>query len=94
MHAYFQESRDISSERVLAELWRDAGLPADAFAAHTDPAIRDQVHAEHRHALEVGVTGVPAVQLVGNDAVIVGAQPFELYQRWVDRALERLADGR
>ena len=35
------------------------------------------------------MTGVPAVRLVGNDAVIVGAHPFELYQRWVTRTLER-----
>jgi hypothetical protein len=30
------------------------------------------------------------MQLVGNDAVIVGAHPADLYRRWIDRTLARL----
>jgi hypothetical protein len=29
------------------------------------------------------------VRLDGNEAVIVGAQPAELYRRWVERSLAR-----
>ena len=32
-------------------------------------------------------TGVPAVQLEGNPAIIVGAHPLELYRRWMSRIL-------
>ena len=42
---------------------------------------------ERRESVDLvaDATGVPAVQLVGNDAVIVGAHPYELYRRWVER---------
>ena len=44
---------------------------------------------EHAEAVELGATGVPAVRLAGNSAVIVGAQPTELYRRWIERSLAR-----
>jgi len=31
---------------------------------------------------------VPAVRMLGNDVAITGAQPLEIYRRWVHRALE------
>ncbi len=49
------------------------------------------VTEEHHAAIEAGVTGVPAVQLGGQDVVITGAHPRELYQRWARRALEAAA---
>jgi predicted DsbA family dithiol-disulfide isomerase len=55
--------------------------------------LLDEVLADHREALDCGATGVPAVRLAGNPAVIVGAHPLDLYRRWVDRSLERLAAG-
>lgn len=89
LRAYFSENRDISSTATLRSLWDELALPADAFAVSTEPALLDEVLAEHREALEFGATGVPAVRLEGNPAVIVGAHPVELYRRWVDRSLER-----
>jgi hypothetical protein len=43
---------------------------------------------EHNEAVELGVGGVPAVRMVGNDVAISGAQPLEVYRRWIRRALE------
>lgn len=91
LHAYFVENLDISDTGTLLALWREEGLPEDGFDAHRDPAILREVLREHNEAIEFGATGVPAVRLDGNDAVIVGAQPESLYRRWIDRSLARLA---
>ena len=46
--AYFAESRDISSDDTLRALWRDAGLPDEAFERREHPALRRQVEASTR----------------------------------------------
>ena len=92
MRAYFSQNRDISSSETLRSLWDELALPKDAFEVSREPALLDEVLGDHREALELGATGVPAVQLEGNPAVIVGAHPVELYRRWVDRSLERAAN--
>lgn len=89
LHAYFAENRDISDDETLRRIWLEAGLPEADFARWEDPAILERVLDEHAAGLEAGATGIPAVQMAGNDAIIVGAQPLELYRRWVTRARER-----
>jgi predicted DsbA family dithiol-disulfide isomerase len=89
MRAYFKENRDISRQAVLKELWDEVGLPTAAFAVSGQTELLDEVIADHQEALEAGATGVPAVRLEGNPAVIVGAHPVELYRRWIERMLER-----
>ncbi len=89
LRAYFVESRDISRESVLRALWDELGLDAESFEAHRDPSILEEVLSDHEEAVRFGATGVPAVRLDGNEAVIVGAQPEELYRRWIDRTLAR-----
>lgn len=91
LRAYFSENRDISDAETLRELWLELGLPEADFARRQDPALLQRILDEHAAALEAGATGVPAVQLKGNDAIIVGAQPLELYRRWITRSLERSA---
>ena len=93
LHAYFVESRDISRESTLRALWNELDLGEAGFAERNDPALLEEVLAEHDEALRLGATGVPAVRLENNEAVIVGAQPAELYQRWVERSLSRLEDS-
>ncbi len=88
LEAYFAENRDVSEEDTLRELWREAGLPEAGFARAWEDDVLSAVLAEHDAALEEGVTGVPAMQLEGTDAIIVGAQPLELYRRWAQRALD------
>jgi predicted DsbA family dithiol-disulfide isomerase len=91
LRAYFAESRDVSERATLEAVWREAGLPPDAFRAVDDPALLRQVLAEHADALEQGVTGVPAARLEGQDAVLLGALPLETYRRWLQRHLPREA---
>ena len=93
MTAYFAGNRDISDWCELRKLWSEAELAAEAFPNPDDPPLRAAVLADHNEALEYGATGVPAVMLVGNDALVVGAQPLETYRRWVRRSLERHSDS-
>ncbi len=89
LRAYFEESRDITERATQETLWREVGLAPEAFAAVDDAATRTAVLAEHQAALAAGVTGVPAVMMVGNDVPTLGAMPYETYRRWLARALGR-----
>jgi predicted DsbA family dithiol-disulfide isomerase len=89
LEAYFDRNRDISDDRELRSLWIEQGLREVDFPELEDRTLVAEVLRDHRNALEHGVTGVPAVMLVGNDAVVVGAQPLATYRRWVERSLER-----
>jgi predicted DsbA family dithiol-disulfide isomerase len=87
--AYFTESRDITTRETLAALWRDCDLPEAALERAFTPETHATVLAEHQDALARGVTGVPAVMMVGNDVPMLGAMPYETYRRWIARALGR-----
>ena len=93
LRAYFQESQDISDIDVLRKLWSELGLPVSGFDLATRAETQERVVAEYREALDQGATGVPAVQLAGNSAVIVGAHPLALYRRWIERSLSRRANA-
>lgn len=86
--AYFAENRDISSAATLRAIWLGEGLDERELARAADPALLRQVAEEHGQALELGVGGVPAVQIEGVDAAITGAHPVELYRRWIRKRLE------
>jgi predicted DsbA family dithiol-disulfide isomerase len=88
LRAYFEENRDVTNAEVLRALWRDVGLPDDAFVRAADQAVLRQVVDEHNDAVRRDVTGVPAVLMVGNDVPVMGAMPYETYRRWVARGLE------
>ncbi len=88
LHAYFVESRDVTDDETLLDIWHDAGLDPAEFKRREDPALLREVIDQHNAAIEAGVTGVPAVGLSGQEVVITGAQPRELYRRWMQRAIE------
>jgi predicted DsbA family dithiol-disulfide isomerase len=94
LEAYFEQSRDISADAVLEELWTELGLPPEALAQREDPEILRQVLAEHDEAVEMGATGVPSVRLADRDAVITGALPYESYVQWVERERARRSETR
>jgi predicted DsbA family dithiol-disulfide isomerase len=88
LRAYFTENHDITDADVLLALWRDVGLPDDAFARAGEDAILRAVVDQHNEAVRRDITGVPAVLMVGNDVPVLGAMPYETYRRWVTRGLE------
>lgn len=87
LHAYFAENRDITDIETLRAIWEEANLPAEEFARSEDPVHVQSVLQQHNEAIEWGVTGVPAVRMDGGEGVVIGAQPLELYRRWVRRNL-------
>jgi len=91
LHAYFADNRDISSPATLRGIWLEAGLPEHELARADDPGLLKQVIEEHNQAIELGVGGVPAVQMEGGDAAITGAHPAELYRRWIRKRMEEVA---
>ena len=93
LEAYFSENRDITSRANLAAIWSDAELAPERFPELGDTPLVEKVWNEYRAAIDRGITGVPAVHVAGQDPYVVGAQPYELYERWVTRQLEARGDG-
>jgi predicted DsbA family dithiol-disulfide isomerase len=90
--AYFRESRDISDPDALRAIWLEAGLAPAALGAGPDPSLEQEVRAEHRSALERGITGVPAVAVAGRDVWVLGAQPLDVLRRWIGRLRDGILD--
>lgn len=87
LRAYFEDNRDIANAATLRAIWLEQGLPEHEFARADGAALLQQVMEEHNQAIELGVGGVPAVQMDGGDAAITGAHPAELYRRWIQKRL-------
>lgn len=87
LDAYFARNRDITRVGTLQALWTGIGLPHADFDRVADPAVQDEVIADHNEAVRRGITGVPATMLAGGDVAMPGALPIETYRRWIDRAL-------
>jgi predicted DsbA family dithiol-disulfide isomerase len=85
--AYFSDNRDITNRETLAAIWAEAGLPAADLARADEPHLLDAVLAQHNEAVELGITGVPAVRVAGQSAFITGAQPYDVYRRWIEKML-------
>ena len=87
--AHFQHRRDVSDPAVLVELAAAQGLdPAGASAALDDPALGAVVRREQRQAMDLNITGVPAM-IVQGKYLIPGAQDPEVYVSALRRAVER-----
>lgn len=88
LRAYFADNRDITRAGTLQAIWTEVGLPLADFDRMADPALVDEVIAEHNAAVRAGITGVPAVALAGaEETAMPGALPLATYRRWIDRAL-------
>jgi predicted DsbA family dithiol-disulfide isomerase len=82
--AYFEESRDISEHGVLLEIAEGVGMDRAMTARLLEGrSDADDIQARDSHARERGVTGVPTF-VVGNQHVVPGAQPPELWARVID----------
>ena len=85
MRAYFGENRDITATATLRAIWKEAGLPESEFERSEAPALLEETLGQHREAVALGVTGVPASGVAGSDVYIVGAHSAELYRHWIRR---------
>ena len=85
MDAYFYANRNVTERRTLLDIAVECGLDANEFlTALDDDALLRAVIDEHNEAIELGVTGVPAVVAPGG-LVIPGAQDRAFYRRLVKK---------
>ena len=87
LDAYFSKNRDITDDGVLLDLWRESGLPPADFESRQDPSLLDEILGQHQEAIEHGASGVPAVRASDHYGVLMGAQPVEVYHRWLEKLL-------
>ena len=89
--AHFNHRRPIGERDVLLDVVQEAGLDRDhAGAALDSEEIDRKTRAEERAAMEMNITGVPAMIVEGR-FMIPGAQPPEAYANALRRVAERTA---
>lgn len=93
MRAYFEQGRDIGDVEELVAIGVDAGLDEhDARTAIMLRAGQDSVVAAERHAVALGITGVPTYVFDGR-YTMSGAQEIGTLTRVLDQVAE-MAAGR
>ena len=91
--AHFNQRRRIGERDVLLAVAEEAGLDHEAAAAALDSEdLARKTRVEERAAMEMNITGVPAMIVEGR-FMIPGAQPPEVYVNALRRVAERTATG-
>jgi predicted DsbA family dithiol-disulfide isomerase len=91
--AYFTEGRDVNDREVLVEVARETGLDADAVREMlASGRFSGEVDAAQEVADASGVQGVPLAVFEGKYGVS-GAQPVEVFDLAIDRALGGTAEA-
>lgn len=90
--AYWLRAEDISALETLAEIAEGCGLDRAAFlAALSDPAHEQAVDADIAQANAFGLSGVPALVLIGK-YLVVGAQPYPTLKQAVEQVRAELGE--
>ena len=93
MDAHWRDGLDLENDDHLRTIARDAGLPEDAVKrAKNDPQYLARVDALREEANAIGVRGIPTF-VIGHLG-LSGAQPYEVFQQFVERAGARRRDTR
>ena len=83
-HKLYGEGQDIGNWEVLSDVARNVGLDADdMMLAVTSGAYSAAIDAQMAKAQSLGLDGVPAY-ILNNKHAVVGAQPYEVFQRLLD----------
>ena len=91
--AHFNQRRRIGKRDVLLAVAEEAGLDREAAAAALDSEdLARKTRVEERAAMEMNITGVPAMIVEGR-FIIPGAQPPEAYVNALRRVAERTVPG-
>ena len=85
--AYFSEGVLISDHDQLASLAHDVGIVGAPEFLQSD-ALGDSVRSDEENALELGISGVPAMVLDGR-FLVVGARPANELEEILGRAWDR-----
>ena len=87
--AHFNHRRRIGERAVLLDVIEEVGLDREAAAAALDSEeIARKTRVEERAAMEMNITGVPAMIVEGR-FMIPGAQPPEAYVNALRRVAEK-----
>ena len=87
--AHFNQRRRIGEREVLLDVAEEVGLDrAAAAAALDDEELARKTRVEERAAMEMNITGVPAMIVEGR-FMIPGAQPPEAYVNALRRVAEK-----
>ncbi len=87
--AHFQARRNVSDPDVLVQVAQSVGLNADAARnSLADEAIGELVRREQREAMDMNITGVPAM-VVNGKYMIPGAQEPEVYANALRRVVAK-----
>ena len=89
--AHFNYRRRIGERAVLLDVIEEVGLDREAAGAALDSEeIARKTRVEERAAMEMNITGVPAMIVEGR-FMIPGAQPPEAYVNALRRVAERIS---
>ncbi|MGE5953326.1 MAG: DsbA family oxidoreductase [Qipengyuania vulgaris] len=89
--SHFNHRRRIGEREVLLDVAEEAGLDRSAAAAALDSEdLARKTRVEERAAMEMNITGVPAMIVEGR-FMIPGAQPPQAYVNALRRVAERTA---
>ena len=89
--AHFNQRRWIGEREVLLDLAEETGFDREAAAAALDDEqLARKTRVEERAAMEMNITGVPAMIVEGR-FMIPGAQPPEAYVNALRRVVEKTA---
>ena len=92
MRAYWEEGVDLGDMAVLESLAKGSGLDWEVLQPRLESGhYREQVLAQHREAVSLGIRGIPAF-LIGN-LLFTGAQPYEVFKRVMNRVLSETPEG-
>jgi predicted DsbA family dithiol-disulfide isomerase len=87
--AYFEDGKNIGDIEVLVGVAESAGIPADAARqVLIERTFKDAVDADWERARQYGITGVPS--FIAGDQKLVGAQPYDILERFMKAAGARL----
>jgi predicted DsbA family dithiol-disulfide isomerase len=89
--AYFVDGQNIGDMATLVEIAASVGLPADASRrVLSERSFSAAIDADWQKSRAYGVTGVPT--FVAGGYGVVGAQPYEVLERLIERAVENRDD--
>ena len=90
--AYWDDRADLGSPATLAAIGAGVGLDAAELQARVESGHYTQrVIDQYREALGYGIRGIPT--FVFDNLLFTGAQPYEVFRRVMDKALENRAAG-
>ena len=82
--AYFVEARNIGDVEVLLDIVKSVGLPVeDARKVLAERSFSDAVDADWQRSRQYGLSGVPTFVAAGHG--VVGAQPYEVLEQFLDK---------